>query len=99
MFNRVRLRGDTGAILWGYREAAALKAWTIFYHRPDLRHDGRWTLTATFARVDKGHIRRRPLLFTAARAGLKGLWCWSLKPDSIQIGETQMQAILGPPEQ
>lgn len=99
MFERLRLRGTTGAILWGYREAAQLRGWTIVYHKPDLTHDNRWTLVATFQRIDKFSLRQRPLLFSAAREGLQGYWCWPLDPASIQIGDAQMTATLGPPEQ
>jgi hypothetical protein len=99
VFDAIRLRGTTGAILWGYRTAAQLQAWSIVYHKPDLTHDNRWTLTATFQRVDRFQLRQRPLLFSAAREGLKGYWCWPLETESIQIGDVQMTATLGPPEQ
>lgn len=96
---RLRLRGTTGAVLWGYREAASLKSWHIVHHAPDRTHDARWTLTAVFARVDKFQLRQRPLLFSAAKEGMKGYWCWPLDTASIQIGDTHMTATLGPPEQ
>lgn len=98
MFNSITLRGAAGAILWGYRTAAVLQAWTIYHHRPDGDHDARWTLTATFARVNRFELRQRPLLFSAPRPGLP-MSCWPLHTASIQIGETRLVATLGPPEQ
>jgi hypothetical protein len=98
LLRNVRLRGDTGSIVYGYHEAASLRAWTIVHHEPDATHAGSWQIVATFARVDKFCLRQRPLLFTAKRDGLKGLWCWPLDTRSIQIGETRLIATLGPPE-
>lgn len=98
MFESITLRGAAGAILWGYREAATLQAWTIAHHRPDKTHDARWTLRATFARVDKFQLRQRPLVFTAPRPGLPRS-CWPLHTASIQMSDTQLIATLGPPEQ
>jgi hypothetical protein len=54
-----------------------------------------WTLTATIARVDKFQSRQAPLLFTAPRAG--GYWAWPV--NEISIGETNLWARLGSPEQ
>jgi hypothetical protein len=98
VFESVTLRGTAGSILWGYREAAALRAWTIYHHRPDGQHDARWTLRASFARVNRFELRQRPLLFTAYRPGLPPS-CWPLHTASIQIGDTQLLATLGHPEQ
>jgi len=97
VFQSVTLRGTQGAIVWGYSNAAIVSAWTITHHAPDRTHDARWTLTARLSRIDKFQIRQRPLLFTAPRD--KGRWCWPLNPESIQVGETQLLATLGPPEQ
>jgi len=95
MFDSVTLRGLKGSILWGYNTAASVKSWTIQHHRPDGKHDGRWTLKANLERVEKFQIRQSPLLFTAPRD--KGQWCWPLK--DIQVGATTLVATLGPPEQ
>jgi hypothetical protein len=97
VFEAVTLRGVTGSILWGYRVAAELRSWTIYHHRPDVHHDARWTLRATFARVNRFDLRQRPLVFTAPRPGLP-MTCWPLHTASVQVGETQLQATLGPPE-
>jgi hypothetical protein len=96
VFERLVLRGTAGSILRGYLPAARVRAWRIYHHRPDLKHDARWTLTATIEAVDKFQLRQRPLMFTAARLG--GFWSWPLNAASIQIGETTLTATLGPPE-
>lgn len=96
VFESVTLRGDTGALVHGYMTAAAITGWTIYHHRPDRTHDARWTLRATFGLIDRGLIRKRPLLFSGKRQGLQGYWCFPLI--DLQIGDTQMQARLGPPE-
>jgi len=98
MLQNVRLRGTTGSITYGYQEAATLRAWTIVHHAPDAKHAGSWQLLATFDRVNKFRLRQRPLLFSAKREGLTGLWCWPLDTTSIQIGDTTLLATLGPPE-
>jgi hypothetical protein len=89
-FHRIRLRGAAGEILWGYRPAASFTNWTI-------RKGGReiWVLTATIARVEPFAIRQKPLLFSAPRE--KGFWAWGV--DRIEVGDTQIRAFLGPPEQ
>jgi hypothetical protein len=99
MWGNVRLRGDRGEIVWGYLPAAVLRQWSIARHKPDGQHAGNWRLVATFARVDKSLIVKRPLLMTAPyETPRKGLWCWPLVEESIQIGDQQLAAILGPPE-
>jgi hypothetical protein len=98
MLQNVRLRGNTGSITYGYQEAATLRSWTIVRHEPDAKHDGSWQLLAVFDQVNKFRLRQRPLLFTAKRDGLKGLWCWPLATASIQIGDTKLYAMLEPPE-
>jgi hypothetical protein len=98
MLQNIRLRGTTGTITYGYQEAALLRSWSIIRHQPDGKHDGSWKLLATFERVNKFCLRQRPLLFSAKREGLTGLWCWPLDTASIQVGDTTMIATLGPPE-
>ena len=90
MFRHLRLSGTTGAILWGYRQAATLRTWTI---RKDAQD--RWTLSATCVRAEPFQLRQRPLLFSAPRAG--GFWAWGI--ESIDVGTNQLVAKLGPPEQ
>jgi hypothetical protein len=96
LFESLTIRGDRGTLVHGYLTAAAITGWTVYHHRPDRRHDARWTLHATFGFIDKGLIAKRPLLFSGKREGLKGFWCFPLL--DLQIGEKQMQARLGPPE-
>jgi len=88
-YHRVKLRGTAAAILYGYHTAAAVRSWTI------RKHEGAWTLTATIDRADRFQCRQRGLIFSAPRAG--GFWCWPI--ETLQLGETQLQARLGPPEQ
>lgn len=99
MLNQVSVRGRAGAILWGYRTAAQLTTWRIYHHKPDGKHDDRWVLTATLSRVDKFQLRQRPLMFSGAREGLKGYWCWPLLSATIDANDTQLTAQLGPPQQ
>jgi hypothetical protein len=98
VFEHIRIHGTDGRILYGNEEAAILREWSIV--PPDTRTpNARWTLTATFARVHRFRLRQGPLLFAAPRdGGLKGFWCWPITRDTIQVGETQMMATLGPPE-
>jgi len=98
VFERIRIRGTDGRILWGFEEAAVLRQWSIV--PPTKRTpNARWMLTATFERVHRFRIRQGPLLFAAPRdGGLKGWWVWPLTRESIQVGETRMTATLGPPE-
>jgi hypothetical protein len=91
VFRHLRLRGVGGAILWGYRQAATLRTWTI---RKDA--DDRWTLRATLERAEPFQLRQTPLLFSAPRAG--GYWAWGLDA-APQIHDGQLVAKLGPPEQ
>lgn len=91
LFDKLTLRGDSGALTFGHATAARLTSWTIYRYGPQ-----QWKLIATFGFVDKGLITRRPLLFSGKRQGLKGLWCFPLI--DLQIGDTQMRAQLGPPE-
>jgi len=97
VFDRIRIHGTNGRILWGSEEAAILRGWSIVPPKKRNDHQTRWTLTASFERVHRFRIRQGPLLFTAPRGSL-GWWCWPINRDSIQIGETHMTATLGPPE-
>lgn len=91
MFDHFTVTGTAGAILWGSRPAVELRTWRIARSQADPV----WTLTATIARVDKFQSRQTPLLFTAPRAG--GYWAWPVQ--QISIGDTQLWAQLGSPEQ
>jgi hypothetical protein len=106
MFKSITLRGTTGSIVWAYRPAAALTAWSITCGERvlvDGPHGTRtlkkiaagYTLRATLgAHVDRFQLRQRPLLFTAPRTG--GFWCWPVQ--TLTIGERTILASLGPPE-
>jgi hypothetical protein len=96
LFHALTLRGESGTLVHGYLTAARITHWTVYHHRPDGKHEARWTLRAQFGFIDRGLITKRPLLFSAKRQGLKGFWCFPLR--ELQIGDTQMQALLGPPE-
>lgn len=94
MFTDVRLRGGGQAgppagLLWGYRTAATLRAWTI------AKIDGQWTLKASIESIDPFQARQTPLLFTAPRTG--GMWAWPVI--DLQVGAHSLVAKLGPPEQ
>ena len=68
-FNRLRIRGTAGALLWGYREAATMRNWTI-----QKGGDGQWRLTATLARAEPYQLRQRPLLIDAKVTSARGSW-------------------------
>jgi len=92
MFDTVTLRGGAASILWGYHTAAAIRAWAI------AKVDGHWTLKATLTRAEPFMLRQTPLLFTAPHEkGRDGWWAWGV--ESIQVGNQQLVAKLGPPEQ
>ena len=91
MFDHFTVTGDAGAILWNHRVAVDLRSWRIARSQANPV----WTLTATIAKVDKFQSRQTPLLFTAPRAG--GYWAWPVQ--QISIGETNLWATLGSPEQ
>lgn len=88
MFRRLRLKGTTGTVVWGYRTAVVLRAWSM------ARHEGQWRLSGRVARVDPFLSRQRPLLFTAPRRG--GFWAFPVM--DLQVGTEQLSARLGPPE-
>ncbi|HEV8445445.1 MAG TPA: hypothetical protein VGQ44_01450 [Gemmatimonadaceae bacterium] len=90
-FHRIRLRGVGGSLVWGWHTVATFKHWTI-------RKGGReiWLLTAAIERVEPYQIRMTPLLFSAPRE-TGPPWCWGV--NSIDVGDRQLMARLGPPEQ
>lgn len=93
MFRNVRLRGSRASILWGYRPAAELTAWTIV--RVAKPKNG-WQLRGTMTRPDRFMLRQTPLLFTAPRDG--GFWLWPIETLNI-VNERSIVAALGQPEQ
>lgn len=89
MFQGLTLRGAAGSIVWGYQDAAVLKAWTI------ARTKKAWTLNAIVDTSNAFRLRQRPLLFTAPRD--RGRWCFQLQAMDV-VGPNQIRATLGPPE-
>jgi len=92
VFKTLVVRGPSATIVWGYRTAAVVSAWTV-------RKDGSttpaaWTLTGRVGSVSWFELKRTPLLFTAPRKG--GFWTWPiLEPPTISNGT--VTAKLGPP--
>ena len=93
MFNSLTLHGGQASLLWGYRQVAVLTTWRI-----TKKADG-WHLTATLARADRWQCQQavtyNELLFEAPRD--RGRWCWELK--NVDVGTTELRAILGNPLQ
>lgn len=93
----LRLRGQTGSLLWGYRTAATLGPWRIQRQQERKGQPPQWTLSATVACVDPFQSRQRPLIFTAPRQ--RGWWCWPIVGDVQHVGPNHIRATLGQPEQ
>lgn len=94
MFRSLKLRGRGGAVLWGYRTAAAIGAWTVTRAAKD--DGGAWTLAATIERVSPFELRQSGLYFSAPRQG--GFFVWPiLEPPHVDA--IRLVAKLGPPEQ
>lgn len=91
MIRGLKVRGDRGTLLWGYREVATLRTWIIAKKK-----DGTWQLSATVERVDPFQVYQQPLLFIAPRQ--EGFWAWPVQRESLQVGPRQLVARLGPPE-
>jgi hypothetical protein len=86
--------GQRGALSWGYRDAAALCAWTVT--RDAARQ---FYLRARVERIDSYGIKQIPILFTAPRTSRpRGLWVFPVIPNSIRIAGTVLTAALRPPE-
>jgi hypothetical protein len=111
VFEKVVLRGDAPretdavpAILWGYRQAARLRAWTVSKVRDPRTRQTRWRLVGRIERVDAFAIRQRqpPLVFTAPRPR-NGLWLFPVvarneQDNGIVIRGDTLEANLGQPE-
>jgi hypothetical protein len=91
MFQAITLRGGRASLLWGHQAAIVVRSWRIRKQT----EDPRWVLVAAIERVDGYASRKRPLLFTAPRVG--GFWCWPV--EALEVGTSQLRAVLGPPEQ
>ena len=109
MFEKLRVRGSAGSVLWGYRTAAELGRWVIFRNEQKVvqprqpRHKAKpvagaanaWRLKASVRRGDFFQLRQRPLYFTAPRD--KGFWCFPIL--EAQFDGKVLDCKLGPPEQ
>jgi len=94
VFRSITLRGGAAAILCGHRPAATLRSWSI------ANVHGQWTLTATVERKEPIYIQQPDLLFTAPHEGARdGFWAWPVIKGTLQVGDRQLIAHLGPPEQ
>ena len=94
MFRTIVLRGQRGSILWSGSNAAVLSGWSLCRDE-----QCQFTLTARIERADSFRLRQLPLLFTAPRASTpKGLWCFPVLPQTLQVQGTSLSAALGPPE-
>jgi hypothetical protein len=96
MFRRLTLRGPAAAILWGYREAAVLRAWTVARVEDPAPNQPPWTLTAQVDHADAFQLRQHPLVFTAVREGRIGRWCFPVL--SVRVTAASLVATLGAPE-
>ena len=93
MFDRLRLFGKAGTVLWGYRPAVELTAWRIVQDKTK-----QWILVGTPRRVDAFGLRQTPLMFTAPRPETRdGFWSWGIEK-IVECGPARIVAWLGPPE-
>jgi hypothetical protein len=97
MFQKMRLRGSCvrgacGSIVWGYRTAATLRAWTVTRDATGGR--GQWTLRATVDRVSPFELRQKGLHFATPRLG--GFFVWEIVEPPRVVNQT-LTAKLTPP--
>ncbi len=94
MFERLRLFGRAGTVLYGYRPALELSAWEIVQDKKTKQ----WILSGKPTKMDAFLTRQRPLMFTAPRPETRdGFWSWGVEK-IIQAGPARVVAWLGPPE-
>ena len=92
LFDALRIHGTSASILWHYHTAVTLDTWAI------VRVKGQWTLSGTCTRVERFMVGQPGLLFTAPREGShRGYWAWGI--ESLRVGQREIIARLGPPEQ
>lgn len=98
MFHKMRLRGSTclrgpsGSIVWGYRTAATLTAWTVTRDASSGR--AAWTLRATIERGSAFELRQKGLHFATPRLG--GFFVWEITEPPRVVNNT-LTAKLTPP--
>lgn len=83
------LRGEAGAVRWGYLQAARVRDWTI-----TRTPTGERTVSASVVEADPFRLQRQPLLFAAQHAA--GEWRWPVLAATVTEG--RLHATLGPPE-
>lgn len=88
MFNKLRLHGGTGEVLWGHRPAIELEKWAVY------KLPGRWLLRAIPRRVDNFYVRQRPLFFTSVMGNAR----WLLPITALRLRPGQIEADLEPPD-
>ncbi len=94
MFDRLRLFGRAGTVLYGYRPALEVSSWRIVQDAKTKQ----WILHGTPTRLDAFLVRQRPLLFTAPRPETRdGFWSWGVEK-IIHAEPGRVIAWLGPPE-
>lgn len=82
------------SILWGYRPAAHLRAWTI----RKAKKAGEWALEAGIDRTEPFMLRQQPLFFAAPRQK-GGFWMWPVIGNVESTGPNSLRATLGQPDQ
>jgi hypothetical protein len=85
----IAISGEKGAVLWGYREAASLRAWTL-----SRTEAGALALSGTMTSQDRQRIAQRPLVFLIRRPD--GIWRWPIL--ELQTSGDALTAYLGPRE-
>ena len=99
-FHSVPIRGQAGAIRWGYRTAASLGAWTLTQDRgtPEQPQPLRRILRAAVLQVD-------PLALRQGRSGLRlvvprpnGALTWPVLQVDVDADGRGLTALLGPYE-
>lgn len=79
--NTITIRGDEGAVVWGYQTAAALGSWTLSGE----------SLTATVKSHDAFRTSQPSLMFRVTRPnGIR--WEWRIA--ALQIAGSTLQATL-----
>ena len=84
--NRLLIGGPSGALKWGYHDAASLGRWSVTSTVEGLQ------LSAHVVRVDAFKVSQRPLSFVVDRPA--GAWIWPVA--SLQITGETLTATLVP---
>ena len=100
MFHSVPIRGQAGAIRWGYRTAAALGAWTLTQDRgtPEQPQPLRRILRASVVYVDPLALRQAAGALQLVVPRPKGALTWSVLQVAIDADGRGLTALLGPYE-